>query len=54
MVGTENKDMSEGSNEDKQENTSFGENSKIFEMDCLETVPFDGEEGVDYESEYTI
>ncbi len=44
----------ESPDEDEHENSFFGVNSQFFEMDCLETVPFDDEVGVDYESDYTV
>jgi hypothetical protein len=50
---TENNDMTEGSEEDKP-NSFFDENSKCFEMDHLERVPYDDEVGVHYESDYTV
>jgi hypothetical protein len=38
----------------KAENSFLDENTEILEMDCLEMVPFDGELGADYESDYTV
>jgi hypothetical protein len=46
--------MSGGLNEDKNKNSSCCENSRIFEMDCLETAPFDNEVGVNYKSDHTV
>jgi hypothetical protein len=54
IVGAENNETSEGSGVDKPENSFFGENSKILEMNRLETVPVDHARGADYESDYSV
>jgi hypothetical protein len=51
IAGAENNDTSaEGSDEDEPENSLFGKNSEMFEMDRLEMVPLDDEVGAWWES----
>jgi hypothetical protein len=54
IIGAKNDDTSEASDEDEHKNSFFGESRKSFEMDRLETVPFDNEVGDDYQSDYTV